>query len=280
VWIFVFFVPIFLFWLNLSLNSWDVLKQTTWNEVSLTLNKVKTSGNNLEINWNFWVNGKLCLENGQCLWECARYQHWNAATTSCTSNTKTCNITNWTWTQTWSGSSWWSCVVSSCNSGYHVVWNACTSNTQTRANQNCSGKIANSVWNLVSKITQMRTWKRNSRGSRSPTLTSVYNTSASSSACRYKCGSGYEWNGNTCVAPAWDCKYEQGNYQISTPCGNSEFLMGGRRNWNMKTPINNNTEIESDWWYEYKKWKFIRSFSWWWMIYFCFGVYEICRKPE
>ncbi|MBR4532266.1 DUF1566 domain-containing protein [bacterium] len=62
---------------------------------------------------------------------------------------------------------------------------------------NCTEKPENTVWNTVSTITQ--TWN----GSEwSPSNTSIYNTTASSKECRFKCNTNYNWNdsSSTCVA--------------------------------------------------------------------------------
>ena len=105
--------------------------------------------------------------------------------------------------------------VCGCNSGYNWngtqcldvaaeecasvsgSWNSSTGKC-TRT-QNCSSKPANTVWNTVSSITQTynyddEIWE--------PSTTSSFNETGSTSQCRYKCASGYDWNGSTCVDPA------------------------------------------------------------------------------
>ena len=85
-----------------------------------------------------------------------------------------------------------------CNSGFHSEdGKTCISNT--RYNQACSVKPANTDWNSVSSITQ--TWN----GSWSPLTASTYNTTASTTECRYKCASNHTWNGSSCVLATQTC---------------------------------------------------------------------------
>ena len=62
----------------------------------------------------------------------------------------------------------------------------------------CQPKPENTVWNTVDTITQTYTssgWE--------PSTTPVYNPEPSETECRYKCASGYYWNGTSCTIP--DC---------------------------------------------------------------------------
>jgi hypothetical protein len=59
----------------------------------------------------------------------------------------------------------------------------------------CSAKPANTDWNTVSAITQTwdgSTWQ--------PSANSSYNTTASTSECRFQCAANYSFNGEICVA--------------------------------------------------------------------------------
>lgn len=55
-------------------------------------------------------------ENNSCVIKCSigTHREWS----SCVSNIKSCNIENGTWEQTWNWSSFWSCVVKTCNAWY------------------------------------------------------------------------------------------------------------------------------------------------------------------
>ena len=150
---------------------------------------------------------------GICRYKCADGYHTENSGASCISNTKTgvaCTglPTNASWntvssiTQTWNGSSWTPTTTGSfnstastsecrfkCNTNYN--WNS-SSKTCDAAKQtvNCTAKPANTVWNTVSTVTQ--TWTGSAW---SPSNTSTYNTTASTTECRYKCASGYHWWG-------------------------------------------------------------------------------------
>lgn len=91
-----------------------------------------------------------------------------------------------------------------CNQGY--VWNgsACINERQ----QSCGNLPANASWNTVSEITQ--TWD----GSEwLPSNEIVYNTTPSTTECRFVCNSGYVWNAATetcddvdeCEEETYDC---------------------------------------------------------------------------
>ena len=74
---------------------------------------------NVDITWN-WTSRSTADD---CTWTCDA--NYTSDWTSCISNTRSCTITNWTWTQTWDGSSWGECIVSSCDTGYVEVNNQC-----------------------------------------------------------------------------------------------------------------------------------------------------------
>ncbi len=78
------------------------------------------------------------------------------------------------------------------------TWNSSTGKC-TRT-QSCSSKPANTVWNTVSSITQTY-----DGSSWSPSATSSFNKTGSTSQCRYKCATNYEWNGSTCVYSIPEC---------------------------------------------------------------------------
>lgn len=91
-----------------------------------------------------------------------------------------------------------------CNQGY--VWNgsACINERQ----QSCSGLPSNASWNIASSIHQ--TWNGSVW---SPSDEGVYNTTPSTSECRFVCNSGYVWNAATetcddideCEEETYDC---------------------------------------------------------------------------
>ena len=113
-------------------------------------------------------------------------------------------------TQTWNGSSWTPSATGSysttasteecrfkCKSGYD--WDGssmCVKNGDTRS-KNCTGLPSNAQWNTAASITQ--TWNGSSW---TPSTTGSYSTTASTEECRFKCKSGYDWNGSQCVQQA------------------------------------------------------------------------------
>ncbi|MDD3302860.1 MAG: fibrinogen-like YCDxxxxGGGW domain-containing protein, partial [Candidatus Gracilibacteria bacterium] len=81
---------------------------------------------------------------------------------------------------------------------------SCSVNTQVAS---CSGKIANSSYNTATSITQTL-----SGASWLPTNIAVYNTTASTTECRYTCSSGYhtEDNGVSCISDTKSCTITNG----------------------------------------------------------------------
>ena len=108
------------------------------------------------------------------------------------------------------------------------TWNSST-NKCTRT-QSCSSKPANTVWNTVSSITQTY-----SGSSWSPSTTSSYNETGSTTECRYKCASGYKWNGSSCVSSG-SSTLPKCSSSSGTPCRDSSSgLTWSARASNMMT---------------------------------------------
>lgn len=108
-------------------------------------------------------------------------------------------------TQAWNGSTWLPTTTGvynetpsdaecrfKCNPDYHWETSSCVSNT--RANQTCTGLPANASWNTASSITQ--TWNGSSW---TPSTAGTYNTTGSTTECRYQCSSNFYWNNLACV---------------------------------------------------------------------------------
>ncbi|MBQ4438914.1 DUF1566 domain-containing protein [bacterium] len=173
----------------------------------------------------------VCVPSGTgYICGCSGDYEWNGSqcvkpATPCDPNPCT-GISNSNGNCTVSGSSY----VCGCNSGYNWsgtqcldtaaeecatlggTWNSSTGKCTRTAN--CSSKPANTAWNTVSSITQTynyddEVWE--------PSTTSSYNTSGSTQYCRYKCATGYDWNGSTCVDPAAEeCTTLGGTWNSST----------------------------------------------------------------
>ena len=87
---------------------------------------------------------------------------------------------------------------------------ASASGTETRVS-NCTGLPANAEWNTASTITQ--SWN----GSEwLPTTAGVYNETASTSKCYFKCVEDYEWNGSQCQSNSTPCDPNPCNHTGST----------------------------------------------------------------
>lgn len=149
----------------------------------------------------------------ECRYKCNPDYHWD--TSSCVSNTRTDQTctglpANAEWntvssiTQTWNGSSWTPSTAGSynetpssiecrykCKTDYHLDGGACISNTRTQA---CTGLLTNASWNTVSSITQ--TWNGSSW---TPSTAGTYNTTGSTTECRYQCSASFYWNNTACV---------------------------------------------------------------------------------
>ena len=109
-----------------------------------------------------------------------------------TSSECTIGSVNWTWWDwNWTDGAYdWYCNW--VNTGWSSWW---CSSYKIRTWQACTPKIANSDWNTASSISQTY-----NGSSWLPTLTSSYNTTASSSECRYKCSvwKTWSWVTSTC----------------------------------------------------------------------------------
>jgi len=68
---------------NIVLTSWTKLDSSSWDNLSWVLNKVDVFWSNLNINWKLSVDWKICLNNGNCIWECDVSHYWDTNTNSC-----------------------------------------------------------------------------------------------------------------------------------------------------------------------------------------------------
>ena len=96
-----------------------------------------------------------------------------------------------------------SCAVT--NGGYacgcleHYSWTGSVCKADSRV-ADCTGRPANATWNTAESISQ--TWDGEEWY---PSETGTYNINPSSSECRFKCDSGYDWNGTQCWQPVDPC---------------------------------------------------------------------------
>ncbi len=173
----------------------------------------------------------------QCRFKCNTNYTWNGSI--CAADTKVGNCpskpantvwndggANGTFTQTWNGEDWTPASYDSeysltagickykCDTGY--AWNSGICETASTRTAACQSKPDNTVWNTVSEITQTYTgsgWQ--------PSTTPVYNETPSESECRYKCASGYNWNGSGCTSGGGSSLPECSSSTTSFPCKDS-----------------------------------------------------------
>ncbi|MDP2090299.1 MAG: fibrinogen-like YCDxxxxGGGW domain-containing protein, partial [Candidatus Gracilibacteria bacterium] len=77
---------------------------------------------------------------GVCRYDCQDGFHTENGGVSCVSNTRSCVITNGTGQETWNGSSWGVCTVTSCNSGYTQSGNVCNQDILTITGNDTIGR--------------------------------------------------------------------------------------------------------------------------------------------
>jgi hypothetical protein len=71
-------ISIFISWIYLAnfinaitvtKNSWEVLDNTTWTNISNLTNKIDVSSSDIKLNWKLYVTWKLCDNSWKCLWD-------------------------------------------------------------------------------------------------------------------------------------------------------------------------------------------------------------------
>ena len=173
-------------------QTWD---GSTWKPSTVAAYNTESSSNECRFRCNknyTWDNYSECVADTKTV-DCSGLPEdaqWNSVSSI---------------TQTWNGSDWipgstavYNTTSSAnecrfkCNTNY--VWNnsECEAGKQTA---NCTGLPSNAVWNSASSITQTwngLSWQPNTEG--------TYNTTASSTECRFKCDTNYSWKDSKCVA--------------------------------------------------------------------------------
>ena len=169
-------------------TSWHPSTTGTYNETS------STTECRFACNINFGWNGSTCAAGTKPNQACTGLPSnavWNTASSI---------------TQTWNGSIWIPTTTGAYNMtgsttecrykcGTNYSWTGSECVADTRTNQACTGLPANGTWNTVSHISQ--TWNGSIWY---PGTAGAYNTTSSTTECRFVCGTNYSWNGSTCVA--------------------------------------------------------------------------------
>ena len=171
----------------------------------------------------------------ECFFKCKENYEWNAGDEICVAQTRYEDCIdlppNAQWnttesiTQTWSGEAWLPALSGvyneeasteecrfKCKENYEWSNASASCVAQTRR-ENCSEPPANAEWNTVSAITQ--TW---SGSAWLPVTDSVYNETASTEECRFKCKENYEWDGENEV-----CTAKTRRVDCSEPPANAEW---------------------------------------------------------
>lgn len=189
-------------------SSWNTVSEyiQTWNGAAWSPVDSVTSYN-------------LTPSSTQCRFKCDTNYTWNSGSGQCVPDTRIQSCgglpANASWntassiTQTWNGSAWiptstgtYNTVSSAEECRYicatNYTWNSgssiCVADTRTFT---CADKpSANTEWNTVSNYTQ--TW--NGTAWAPADSSTIYNATASTTSCRYKCSTDFYWNGSFCVS--------------------------------------------------------------------------------
>lgn len=134
--------------------------------------------------WYYLVWGGTANQN------CERVPTWEWSwqeniKKSCTNKPSNSTYTSHTATTWGSNDCPWAC-----DGDYTKSGNTCSRQSKSSS---CNSKPSNTSWNSVSSITQYK-----NSGNWEPSLTPTYNTTASTSECRFKCSTWYGWDGDSC----------------------------------------------------------------------------------
>jgi len=75
-------ISIFISWIYLAnfigaitvtKNSWEILDNTTWSNISSLTNKIDVSWSNIKLNWKLYVTWKICDNSWNCLWDIKKW---------------------------------------------------------------------------------------------------------------------------------------------------------------------------------------------------------------
>ena len=97
---------------NTILNSWNTYTQT-WDGSAWS----PTTSYTYATTWD-------------CSYQCSTDFHTEDLGLTCISDTRSCTVTNWTWEETWNGTTWSPCAITSCNTWFHIESWECMSDTK------------------------------------------------------------------------------------------------------------------------------------------------------
>jgi len=197
-------------------------------------------------NWDWWncllksCNNWYENKNNICVIKvCSSSEH--IENNICTSNTKSCNISNWIWEQIWNSNNWWNCIVKSCNNWFEITNNLCikkeilpTCNSSEHIENNIcisntkSCNISNWIWE--------QTWNSNNRWN--CLLKSCNNWYENlNNICVIKvilptCSSTQHLENNICVSNTRSCSISNSNWEQTWNSNNRwNCLLKSCNNW-------------------------------------------------
>jgi hypothetical protein len=80
--------------ITVTKNSWEVLDNITWTNISNLTNKIDVSSSDIKLNWKLYVTWKLCDNSWKCLWDWPKWTENNPGLS--------CNDILISWNSTWS----------------------------------------------------------------------------------------------------------------------------------------------------------------------------------
>jgi len=205
-----------------AINHWQQATNIISTQISIT-NWIKTyTLTNIECNDGTLINQQ---EQIQANITCDTNYHTEDNET-CTSNTRSCTITNGTWQQVWNNitSTWWICTVSTCDSWYVEQWNQCL-------NEQCNWTTPNN--GKVSNATSQIWW------------TWTYSTTPW--LCTYTCDTNYTWNPGTQNCDANTTTFTCANTKPSNTDWNTVWSYTQTWNGSMWTPAWTTTTYNTIW---------------------------------
>ncbi len=153
-----------------------------------------------------------------CGYACNGWFHTENGWISCVSNTRSCSITNWAGSQAWNGSSWGTCTVSSCDSGYYQSWNSCLTTTYSWSYGWWGGCSVTCGWWTQSRSASCIRNYDSATVSNAYCETPVTSQSCNTQACPVNCVGSWSNNAN-CSATCGGWVYQQ-TYTITTNAAN------------------------------------------------------------
>lgn len=187
-----------------------------------------------------------------------------------------------------------------CKPDYYY-WDGYTCGTTETQSAACTGLPYNALWNSVSEIIQ--TWD-NYLGAWVPSSIASYNENPSTNQCKFKCKTGFKWNGQVCLSIGGSlgqtCTGQNSCYDSSSviSCSSPEDFIyyGGQdayyanqgacapHNFQLETVVNNTTVKDLNTKLEWKQSVSTEKYSWGDAVSYCenleYGGHSDWRLPS